>query len=102
MSTSSAVASLEAVLYWHSNDGVGDQLPTVSGQKNWASCRPPQEVLDGRGSIPEVTDRTGRMRVSFGRKMEAVTLTCIVSQFHHLARAGCSNHWLVVCKKANL
>ena len=51
VSPSSAVASLEAVLYWHSDDGVGGQLPTLSGQKeNWASCCPlPQEVLYGRG-----------------------------------------------------
>ena len=62
----------------------------------------PQEVLDGRGSIPEVTDRTGHVRVSFCRKVEADTLTCIASQFHPLVRAGCSNHWLAVCMKVNL
>ena len=59
-------------------------------------------MLDGRGCIPEVTDRTGRVSasqlLSFGRKVEADAYTySLQPRFHPLARADCDNHWLAVC-----
>ena len=102
VSPSSAVASLEAVLYLHSDDSVEISCQRLEVRKGTGRhVIPTQEVLNRRGCIPEVTDRTGR-ESQLWAWVEADTLTCIASQFHPLARAGCSNHWLAVCIKVNL